>query len=379
MKNHGLISLEDVRLCAWPTASLARDEVESIRASMTAEPEASATVTTCQRIEVLSFGASECPGLAPVHLHGREAILHLAEVAAGLHSVVLGEPQVLGQVRTGLAHAPAALRRYGDLALAAARELRRRESFSMHSGHLLDRGLAAAERPSGGRLLVLGAGHMGRLVAARGLELGFDDVFIAARGEPLTAPSGVRYVALDRITALGDVQVIAGCLGAGAPELDARTGLPGADLILDLGTPRNVAPESHAAILTLAMLLRGFDAADAARRTALSAELGRLLDRRLEMMARDSGSAVGLLRREVERVRSRETGRIRRLHPEIPPEKVEAITRSLVNQIFHLPAERLRGLEDSALRDRIVELVLGDDDIGGAREAPDRVEALAAR
>ncbi len=348
---------------------------------MAGDTDISATVTTCQRIEVLSFGACDCPGSAPVHLRGREAVGHLAEVAAGLHSVVLGEPQVLGQVRTGLAHAPASLRRYADVALAAARELRRRESFTMHSGHLLDRGLAAAERPSGGRLLVLGAGHMGRLVAARGLELGFDDVLIAARTEPLTAPAGTRYVPLADVESLGAVQVIAGCLGAGAPEVDAQGSLPAADLLLDLGTPRNFDPASHPAIVTLAMLMRGMDLVESARRTALSTELARLLDRRLEMMARDSGSAVGLLRREVERVRHRESARIRRLHPEIPPEKVDAITRSLVNQIFHLPAERLRGLEDSALRDRIVELFLGDEDIEerSASEAPAVRETTGVR
>jgi glutamyl-tRNA reductase len=379
MKNHGLIGLEDIRLCAWPTASLARDEVAGIRAVMTADPEEAATITTCQRIEILSVGLSDCPGAAPVSLRGREALVHLAEVAAGLHSVVLGEPQVLGQVRTGLAHAPAPLRRYADVALAAARELRRRESFSMHSGHLLDRGLAAAERPSGGRLLVLGAGHMGRLVAARGLDLGFDDVLIAARTEPQTAPTGARYIPLHDVASLGRVQVIAGCLGASAPEIDARHGLPEAEFLLDLGTPRNFDPESHPAIITLATLLRGVDAVEATRRAALSLEVARLLDRRLEMMARDSGSAVGMLRREVERVRHRESARIRRLHPEIPPEKVEAITRSLVNQIFHLPAERLRGLEDSALRDRIVELFLGEDEAEAETADSHLLEPAAAR
>jgi glutamyl-tRNA reductase len=280
-------------------------------------------------------------------------------VAAGLHSVVLGEPQVLGQVRTGLSHAPAGLRRYGDIALAAARELRRRESFTMHSGHLLDRGLAALGVRPGGRLLVLGAGHMGRLVAARGLEMGFTEVIIASRMAPVSSPERARFVPLSHIKELGAVDVIAGCLGASAPELDPAGDLPRATAIIDLGTPRNFSASNS--VVTLAQLLSDHEAHETTRRRKLAEELSRLLDRRIEMASRDSNSALGMLRRELDRVRRREANRIQRLHPEIAPDAIEVITRSLVNQLFHLPAERLRDLDDVSLRDRLIELFVNDD------------------
>ena len=53
-----------------------------------------------------------------------------------------------------------------------------------------------------------------------------------------------------------------------------------------------------------------------------------------------------------------EAQRIHQLHPEIAPETVEAITRALVNQIFHLPSERLRRIEDAETRMRLHEAFL---------------------
>ena len=55
-------------------------------------------------------------------------------------------------------------------------------------------------------------------------------------------------------------------------------------------------------------------------------------------------------------MRAAEVARIRRLHPEISQETAEAITRSLVKQIFHHATERLRALDDPALGDRVVAL-----------------------
>jgi glutamyl-tRNA reductase len=68
------------------------------------------------------------------------------------------------------------------------------------------------------------------------------------------------------------------------------------------------------------------------------------------------GSPLGALREEVERIRQRELMRTLRLHPELPPEKVDAITRSLVNQIFHHPSQRLRRSENPELAEAVVAL-----------------------
>jgi len=92
------------------------------------------------------------------------------------------------------------------------------------------------------------------------------------------------------------------------------------------------------------------------RRAALSDRLRELLDERLAMAAEDSASAVGRLRLEVERVRRAEVERTGRLHPEVSIETVDQITRSLVNQIFHLPSKRLREDGNDELGERFAAL-----------------------
>ena len=80
-------------------------------------------LSTCQRLEAYHFGDCDCA--CDVHLAGREALYHLTEVAAGLHAVVPGEEQVLGQVRYAILSAPPPFRGPGEVVMASARQFRR--------------------------------------------------------------------------------------------------------------------------------------------------------------------------------------------------------------------------------------------------------------
>ena len=81
--------------------------------------------------------------------------------------------------------------------------------------------------------------------------------------------------------------------------------------------------------------------------TALRLKLEDLLNARL--LTGDRESPLGALREEVERIRQQEMTRTLRLHPEMPPETVDQITRSLINQVFHQPSQRLRQPENAEL------------------------------
>lgn len=346
------MDLGDLTACLWDLVPLDREEFYSVR-SVAGIHERGIKVESCQRLEVFSIGGCQCE--APRRERGLDALRHLAEVAAGLHSVVLGESEVLGQVRTALAGAPPAMQPYGDLAIAAARELRREATFSAHTGHLLDRALKQVDIAGSGTLLVVGTGHVARQVASRGAILGFERVVIAGRRQPDAdwfRSSPYAFIPLAELPTSPAVDVAVGCLGSDAPELCASCDLPPVrQLLVDLGTPRNFAGSPGVPQAGIAELLASPQPREHSDllRTRLRARLGEILDRRLAMLEADAASAVGRMRASVERVRRRELQRYASRHPEIPLEVLDTITRSLVNQIMHAPSERLRQFDDAAL------------------------------
>ncbi len=360
--NH-LADLNRFRVCAWPVASASQAELDMIFAAARSHGTGAAVISSCQRMEV--FHDEDCRCGAPAGWSGFEALVRLAEVAAGLHSLVLGEAQILGQVRAGLGAASPSVAERGGIAVAAARAFRAETEFNAHTGHLLDRALSLSGVTPRGRVAVVGAGAVGGLVAERTHGLGFEDVTVVARRRPENSwfdPERMRYVPFDQLAEVGPVDVLVTCLGSTARPLEPHELPRVEELVVDLGTPKNVAGGVEAPVLTIADMLADENTRphSDSRRAALRARLRDLLEKRLEMVASDSRSQLGRLRLEVERIRQDEAVRIARLHPELSPEAVEAITRSLVNQIFHRPTERLRLIEDPSLGARLVDLFAAD-------------------
>ena len=356
----GLIDLKDLTICGWRTASLTREGLSEVAVASHAHGDLVARVESCQRVEVYRECACACE--APVHASGIDALAHLAEVAAGLHSVVLGEEQVLGQVRTAVAAAPLSIQRLAAPAIAAARALRAETTFGVHTGHLLDRALQMAGIETPGAVGVIGVGSVGRLVAERAKALGATSITMFGRRRPEGAwfgEGGFSFVPLHALQGAGPFDVLVSCLGSSAAELNGACDLPQVErLIVDLGTPRNIGGAPRTRTVTIADMYADEHGRrhSQERRAALAARLRALLDERLAMAAEDSESAVGRLRLEVERVRQAEVERTGRLHPEIAIETVDQITRSLVNQIFHLPSKRLRESENDELGERFAAL-----------------------
>lgn len=316
-----------------------------------------ALVETCQRIEAYAVGA-HCTCVADRRLHGFEAVLHLATVASGLDSAVLGEAQILGQVRAGVSALRGSNALVVDVAIAAARQLRSEAGFDATTGHLLDHALPLAGIEPRGTVLVLGVGVAGTLVARRARALGFEHVAVASRREP--EDSGVfgadSWLPLRSVAGAGPFAVAVSCLGPSAPEL-THEDLPRASVYIDLGSPPNLA-SSVCPVVRLADIVgaQTSDPAEAGRRELLHSRLREILESRLAMARARSDTPLGRIRREVEAVRQREVARIARLHPELTPQAIENLTRGLVNQIFHLPSERLRAIDDAELGERFADL-----------------------
>jgi glutamyl-tRNA reductase len=300
-----------------PVATLERAAVSGdtltklLRDVMQAEPVAEAfVVSTCNRVEVYAdvdrFHAGVtaiCELLARhcgvpsheltphlyVHYEDR-AVSHLLAVAAGLDSMVVGEDQILGQVRSAIKlaaeHGTAGrvLSELGQLALRTGKRARAETGIGRAGHSLLTAAveLAAARldpaRPStvspstvspstvspgpdalaGRDVLIVGAGSMSALAAATAARGGAASIVVANRtrkhAERLAA--SVRTT-VTRITGLAELpaamaaaDVLISCTGAAGPvitydmvsaALEARQA-PGSLVILDLAMPRDVEP-----------------------------------------------------------------------------------------------------------------------------------------
>jgi glutamyl-tRNA reductase len=339
----GRATIEDLCVFSWETASLASEELSTLESEISAVLEWSegVPVVTCQRYEIIALQSAASQ--APRSYYGHEALLHLAKVCAGLESLVLGEAEILGQVRTSLAAAAPELRRITAPAVASARALRRNEGFAQHAGYALDAAIEYGNLSCEGSVTVIGGGPMGRRTAERAVELGFSVTLVARR--PLPLPPTIHYHSFDHLDTLPATDLLVSCLGHGAPVL-GKADLPEIRCAaIDLATPRNLdddldVPTIRLADLISAQRLSGEDL----RRAELRTKLETLLTARL--LTGDRESPLGSLREEVERIRQQEIVRTLRLHPELPADKVDAITRSLINQVFHQPSQRLRQPEN---------------------------------
>ena len=149
-------------------------------------------LSTCHRVELYGFGIM--PDLE-THLQvetGEQAVRHLMRVAAGLESAIIGEDEVLHQVRDAFAQARALrsldrrLQRLFETAIAAGR--RARAGRTATSGNLAQRAMAWLQQRSileGRTVLIAGAGRMGSSLA-HAARLAGADVTIASR-DPIRA------------------------------------------------------------------------------------------------------------------------------------------------------------------------------------------------
>jgi glutamyl-tRNA reductase len=207
---------------------------------------------------------SELSGSAYLHYEDR-AIQHLLTVACGLESMVVGESQILGQVREAVKNA----RQHGTLshelsdvtrlALRAGRRAHAETGIDAAGQSLVSLGLELAAEAHGKhsglgglRVLVIGAGSMSSLATATAVRQGAGDVVIAnrtpARAERLAAKYGASATGLtDLPAAIAAADLVVTCTGATGHVLSKATvsealrlRAAGPLVLLDLALPRDV-------------------------------------------------------------------------------------------------------------------------------------------
>jgi len=199
-----------------------------------------------------------------VHYEDR-AVAHLFSVACGLESMAVGEGQILGQLRMALrsaqlrGQAGGALSELFQQALRVGKRAHAETGIDRVSVSLVEAGLRLAADLlgplEGTRVLVVGAGSMSSLAATTIARLGSAELVIInrtlAKAERLAAATGGLALSLtDLADALSRADLVISCSGALGHVITAQTLLAAGDaraggprMFMDLGLPRNVAPD----------------------------------------------------------------------------------------------------------------------------------------
>jgi glutamyl-tRNA reductase len=381
-------------LAAQDPAGLAMD---AISAANVAE---SLVVSTCNRVEIYAevsrFHAAvddivatlaKSSGLtveeltAACYVHYDErAVQHLFEVAAGLDSMVVGEPQILGQVRSALAEAQELgtagreLNELGQVALRVGKSVRSQTGLERAGASVVTVGMAEAfqrlsgmggPQPRDANLVILGAGAMSSLAIAHGSRLGVAGMAVVNRtpdrAHRLARDYGGRGAGIDELGAmLETADVVVCCTGAlglvlhraeAAAAMEARPDRP--LVVLDLALPHDSDP----AIAYLHNVAR-VDLMSLAERPEAHADRADIQAARImvadELTAHVSGRAARAVEPVLVSLRSRgsdvveaELGRLRERLPGLDAAQwslIEQAMRRTVNTLMHTPTVRIKEL-----------------------------------
>jgi glutamyl-tRNA reductase len=326
---------------------------------------------TCHRAEVLGTDASRLPTIPPSARvrNGRDAIAHFLRVACGLDSAVVGEAQILGQLRRTFDAARAdggldpAIAIVARRAIELGRELRRTTPLGTVRQTLgslaVDAALTELAAPATATVLVVGAGEVGKL-ALRALGARVGRVVVAnrdaQRGAAVAAEHGASAIPLERIDEVlaEAAAVIAAADTRGAvltrDRLAARLER-GPLTVVDLAVPRSVPPDARALPDLRYIDVDGLSAAsrnelDDATVADLEAHCDVAADAVVrELRARAAVPAISALRDRAEAIRTehldRALARLRHL-PERDRRVVESLSESLAHALIHEPTVRLR-------------------------------------
>ena len=309
---------------------------------------------------------------------GREAVEHVFRVASSIDSMVVGEPQILGQVKDAYREATEAgvagpvLSRLFQRAFATAKRVKNETGIAQRPVSVarvaVDLAKQIFETLEDKSALLIGAGDMieAALIALHDHGLGERKVAnrTVANAEALAERFGGTAHGLDELDRLlPDSDIVLTCVGGDAPlltrkrikrSLSGRRGRP--LFLIDIGVPRNVDPAVHE--LDNAYLydlddLQEVAAANVKERRRESERAERIVYEEREqfegwMVALQAVPTIRNLRDRAESIRSGEIDRFAgRLRLEGGQNEVlEQLTRSIVNKLMHSPIARLRDETD---------------------------------
>ena len=359
-------------------------------------------LSTCNRTELYAVASPEATadrllesfGLWPhalpfeawrryaYQLSGEEAVAHFFRVASGLDSMVIGEAQILGQIKKALV----AARQAGGLdarleiiargAIRAAKRTRHETGIGRRAVSVSHAAVAAATNVlgdlNGRHVLLVGAGEMSEVALRLLRKQRIGDVYLASRtferADEVAQPLGGKAVPFDAIDEIiGDVDIILTSSSAPHHVLDVpqverfqsrRAGR--SLLIIDMAVPRDVDPEV-AQVSGVHLLniddLHTMAESNREERKAWVPAAERIIDdelhtTRLALEARESAPTVEALVHRVEQLRDTV---LERHLSRVPPDQVETrdvmrgLADALTARFLHGPVRALRESPDPIL------------------------------
>ncbi len=307
--------------------------------------------------------------------HDDAAVSHLFEVASGLDSAVLGETEILGQVRDAWEKARSESTSRTSLnllfrhALEVGKRARTETSISKSTASVSHAAVEMATdilgTISGRKVLVIGAGDMGAGIARALANAGSQSVTVMnrsrERAEQLAQSVGAVVSHIDDLqNAIREADVVLTCTGAGDAIIsveDVRRARGENHnsplLIVDIAVPRDVEHEvGELPGVTLRDLhdLRDWAQAGIEARQQEAEEVRRIVGEEVErfgqeVKARQAAPLVAELHERAETIRRAEieryASRLSGLTPE-QREAVEALSKAVVAKLLHSPSMQLK-------------------------------------
>ncbi len=374
--------------------AISRDDLPDATRALAAQPGVSECmiVSTCNRVEMLAtvespetdltqflhnhFGLDQALLAPHIYEHrDQQAVRHLFRVAASLDSMVVGEPQILGQVKEAFAAARAAGTVSGQLehllqsAFAAAKRVRTETEIGSNSVSIASVAVELARKIFGslqGRTVFLvGAGKMSELAARHLVQQGAGAILVTnrtlERARQLAEPFNGRVIPFEKLYETAtEADIVISSTGAphpifrrehGQQFMHRRRNRP--MFFIDIAVPRDVDPAMNKvegifvydiddlqAVAASHIAERQTQAGDA--EALINAEVERFHQRR---RAVNVAPAIVSLQHQAEEIRQNE---LRRMHAKLgilseeQLAAVEALTRGLVNKFLHPPMQALK-------------------------------------
>ncbi len=317
--------------------------------------------------------------------HG-DVLKHLFRVASGLDSMIVGEPQIAGQVRSAFLASrecgalDSLLSQVFDQTMRVAKKVRTDTGIGEHAVSVPYAAVELAKKIFGDlhglQVLLLGAGEMGELTAEHLSAFGLEQIFVANRSYERAVEladrfhgQAVKFEGIDPYLATCDIVIAS----TAAPHFVIETDHVERALatrrkrnlfLIDLCVPRNIEPAIAA--IDGAYLYNIDDlqqVADANREIRLqkAGEAEQIVDREVDsfrrrLIAQDAVPTIVELQGRLETLRTAELEKcLRRIGPMSAEQRaaIEQLSTQLVNKILHYPILQLKEAEEPAERESL--------------------------